>query len=77
LLGLEGSTAWFDLAAPAGAIVVLSLIFISFRGPKAQADCETRPRHPANMSFFVFNDLAGVWGSQRAMRLDFVLADAM
>jgi hypothetical protein len=38
LLGLEGSTNWFDLAAPAGAIVGLSLIFISFRGPKAQAD---------------------------------------
>jgi hypothetical protein len=38
LLGLEGSTGWFDLAAPAGAIVGLSLIFISFRGPKAQAD---------------------------------------
>jgi hypothetical protein len=27
--------------------------------------CETRPTHPANMSFFVFNHLGGDVGSQR------------
>jgi hypothetical protein len=33
--------------------------------------CETRPRHPDNLSFFFFNNLAGVVGSLRAPRQNF------
>ena len=36
--------------------------------PHGRAGCETRPRHPANMSFCLFNNLPGHVGSQRAMR---------
>ena len=48
LLGLTGSTGWFDLAVPAGTIVHTS-IFIVFRGPQAYLNsCGNRPVRRAN-----------------------------
>jgi len=42
LLGLNGSTGWFDLAAPDG--IVLAPIFIVLHGPQAHVNsCGHRP----------------------------------
>jgi hypothetical protein len=54
LLGLTGSTGWFDLAVPAGTIVHTP-IFIVFRGPQAYLNsCGNRPVRRANF-FKVFS----------------------
>jgi hypothetical protein len=57
LLGLTGSTGWFDLAVPAATIV--PTIFMVFRGPEADLNsCETRPRYPTNTLFALLDPTA-------------------
>jgi hypothetical protein len=53
LLGLDGSMAHLDLAAPSTDILPNPTIFIPFRGPAgpAASSCETRPKHPGNFLF--------------------------
>jgi hypothetical protein len=42
LLGLTGSTGWFDLAVP--AVTIVRTIFMVFRGPEAGFNsCGNRP----------------------------------